>query len=273
VSVQRHELHLLTGSYALDALTDDERADFEQHLARCPSCAEEVTGLRETAARLALATAVTPPPELRSRVLTAALRTRQLPPPGRSRQARAAQRHGLRRLSAARAGLTAGVLTLAAAVAFLLVTQLSTNSQLQQARASNGAIAAVLAAPDARLESLPATVGGTVTAVMSLRDGEAVVTTADIPSLPQARVYQLWVMTASGLPGPPDCSRSPAAVRPCPCSPRAYCRATSSGSPWSQRAGPPSRPRPRSSSCPCPRNRWRLRALRRGAGGVPARSS
>jgi anti-sigma-K factor RskA len=198
VSAQRHELHLLTGSYALDALTDGEQADFEQHLARCPSCAEEVTGLRETAARLALATAVAPPPELRSRVLTAALRTRQLSPPGRSRQARAGQRHGLRRLSTARAGLTAGVLTLAAAVAFLLVTQLSTNSQLQQARASNGAIAAVLAAPDARIESVSATVGGTVTAVMSLRDGEAVVTTADIPSLPQARVYQLWVMTASG---------------------------------------------------------------------------
>jgi anti-sigma-K factor RskA len=197
VSVQRHELHLLTGSYALDALTDDEQADFEQHLARCPSCAEEVRGLRETAARLALATAVTPPPELRSRVLAAASRTRQLPPGG-SRLARAGRRTGLRRLSPARAGLTAGVLALAATVAFLLVTQLSTNSRLQQAQATNSAIAAVLAAPDARIESVPATVGGTVTAVMSPRDGEAVVTTADIPSLPRTRVYQLWVLTASG---------------------------------------------------------------------------
>lgn len=44
MSVQRHELHLLTGSYALDALTDDEQSDFEKHLARCPSCAEEVRG-------------------------------------------------------------------------------------------------------------------------------------------------------------------------------------------------------------------------------------
>ena len=198
MSVQRHELHLQTGSYALDALTGDEQADFEEHLDRCPACAEEVRGLREAAARLALATAVTPPPQMRSRVLTSALRTRQLPPPGRSRHARAGQRTGRRRLSAARAGLTAGVLALAAAVAFLLVTQLSTSSQLQQARASNSAIAAVLAAPDARLESVPAKVGGTVTAVMSLRNGEAVVTAADIPSLPRARVYQLWVMTAAG---------------------------------------------------------------------------
>ena len=198
MSAQRHELHLLTGGYAVDALTGDEQAAFEKHLARCQSCAQEVRGLREAAARLAMATAITPPPELRSRVLTAALRTRQLPPPGRRPLARAGERTGPRRRSLKRTGLTACVLTLAAAVAALLFTQASTSRQLQQAQASNSAIAAVLAAPDARIESAPVTVGGTVTAVMSLREHEAVVTTADVPSLPKARVYQLWVMTAAG---------------------------------------------------------------------------
>jgi anti-sigma-K factor RskA len=195
VSLQRHELHLLTGSYALDALTDDERAEFEKHLDRCPSCAEEVRGLRETAARLAMATAVTPPPGMRQRVLAAAALTRQLPPTGRSPLPRS---RGSRRRPLSRAGLTAGILALAAAVAFLLVMQLSTSRQLQQARQDNSAIAAVLAAPDARIESLPATAGGTVTAVMSLRQEEAVVTTSDLPALPGTRVYQLWVMTSSG---------------------------------------------------------------------------
>lgn len=195
---QRHELHLLTGSYALDALPDDERADFEKHLARCPACAEEVRGLRETAARLARATAVAPPPGMRARVLAAAPRTRQLPPMSRNQLARAGRRTGLRRISPSRAGLTAGVLALAAAVAFLLVTQLSTNSRLQQAQAANHQIAAVLGAPDARIESVPVTTGGTVTAVTSLRQEEAVVTTADLPALAGTRVYQLWVMTSSG---------------------------------------------------------------------------
>jgi len=37
-----------------------------------------------------------------------------------------------------------------------------------------------------------------VTAVTSAREHEAVITTADIPSLPQASAYQLWVMTPSG---------------------------------------------------------------------------
>jgi hypothetical protein len=191
-------LHLLTGSYALDALTDDEQADFEKHLVRCPSCAEEVKGLRETAARLAMATAVVPPPEMRSRVLAAAPRTRQLPPLTRNQRARAVGRTGRRRLPLSRAGLTAGVLALAAAVAFLVVTQVSTSRQLQQAQASNRQIASVLAAPDARIESVRVTAGGTITAVTSLRQEEAVVTTADLPSLPGTRVYQLWVMTAAG---------------------------------------------------------------------------
>jgi anti-sigma-K factor RskA len=74
---------------------------------------------------------------------------------------------------------------------------LSTNSQLQQARQDNSAIAAVLAAPDARIESLPAA-GGTVTAVVSLHQAEAVVTTSALPALPGTRVYQLWVMTSAG---------------------------------------------------------------------------
>ena len=195
MSVQRHELHLLTGSYALDALSDEERAEFEKHLDQCPSCAEEVRGLRETASRLAMATAVTPPAGMRQRVLAAAPLTRQVPPTGRSSLTRGG---GFPRRRLSRAGLTAGILALAAAVVFLLVMTLSTNSQLQQARQDNSAIAAVLAAPDARIESLPAAAGGTVTAVMSLRQGEAVVTTSALPALPGTRVYQLWVMTSAG---------------------------------------------------------------------------
>jgi anti-sigma-K factor RskA len=195
MSVRRHEAHLLTGSYALDALSEAERAEFERHLARCPSCAEEVRGLRETAARLAMAAAVPPPPGMRGRVLAAAQSARQLGPPGRNPLAMAGQRTGRRPTS--RAAITTVIMTLAAAVAFLLVVQVSTSRQLQQAQASNRAITAVLAAPDARIESVPGTTGGTVTAVMSLGRHEAVVT-ADLPALPSSRVYQLWVMTADG---------------------------------------------------------------------------
>lgn len=195
---QPHDLHLLTGSYALDTLPEDERAEFERHLARCPSCAEEVRGLRETAARLAMAPAVYPPRDMRERVLAAALDTRQLPPAGRGAPGRAGRGAGWRRARLSRAGITASVLALAAAVAFLVVLQVSTNRQLRQAQQTSHAIAAVLNAPDARIESVPSSVGGMVTAVVSLHTREAVVTTAGLPRPPGTRVYQLWVISGSG---------------------------------------------------------------------------
>ena len=80
MSLQRHDLHQLTGAYAADALTGAELAQFEKHLGQCPSCTEEVRGLRETAARLGIAISIVPPPAMRRQVLEAANRTRQLAP-------------------------------------------------------------------------------------------------------------------------------------------------------------------------------------------------
>ena len=80
MKVLRDDLHVLTGSYALDALDDQEREEFERHLQHCPSCDAEVRGLCETAARMAMASAVAPPTRMEQRVLAAAYRTRQLPP-------------------------------------------------------------------------------------------------------------------------------------------------------------------------------------------------
>ena len=195
MSVQKHELHLLTGSYALDALPADEQADFEKHLSRCPACAEEVRGLRETTARLGIAAAAVPPPAMRERVLAAAPRIRQVPPHGHPATR---WRGRLGRKPLARAGITSGMLALAAAAVFLLVTTLSTNSQLHQAQQQNSSVAAVLAAPDAHVESLSTSVGGEVRAIVSVNEQEAVVTTANVPVLTASKVYQLWVLTPAG---------------------------------------------------------------------------
>jgi anti-sigma-K factor RskA len=61
--------HSLAGPYALDALEPGERARFERHLRGCAACQAEVRGFAATAASLALAAAVTPPPSLKGRVL------------------------------------------------------------------------------------------------------------------------------------------------------------------------------------------------------------
>ena len=213
MKVMREDLHVLTGSYALDAISDTEREEFERHLQHCPACEAEVRGMRETAARLALACAVTPPARMEQQVLAATYRTRQLPPlsADRPRQAlsprrtlsprRALPRRSSSRSAFPRGAVTRRVAVLAAAAsvavaAVLGITQLSAQHQLDQARAT--AIARVVTAPDAHVATARTSVGGSVTVVTSAALREAVVSASGMASLPSSRVYQVWVMSPSG---------------------------------------------------------------------------
>jgi anti-sigma-K factor RskA len=74
------DLHHLSGAYAVDALDDAERAEFEQHLAVCASCRAEVAELTDTAHALGALSEATPPPHLRDAVLGGIARVRPLPP-------------------------------------------------------------------------------------------------------------------------------------------------------------------------------------------------
>jgi len=198
VKAMRDDLHVLTGSYVLDAISDAEREEFERHLQHCPTCETEVRGLRETAARLALACAMTPPARMERRVLAAAHQTRQLPPLSADRPRRALPRH--RSLPRARA--FPGLLAVLAAAASMVVavalgiTELSAQHQLDRARATS--IARVVTASDAHVETAPTSAGGNVTVVTSAALREAVVSSSGMASLPSSRVYQVWVLSPSG---------------------------------------------------------------------------
>ena len=56
--------HALSGAYAVNALTDRERALVKRHLASCSPCTSEVRSLRDTAAQLAEIAARVPPAAL-----------------------------------------------------------------------------------------------------------------------------------------------------------------------------------------------------------------
>jgi anti-sigma-K factor RskA len=71
------DVHQLAGAYALDALDDDERSAFEAHLSGCADCTAEVEGFIATAALLGSASAQTPPPSLRDRIMAEVATTRQ----------------------------------------------------------------------------------------------------------------------------------------------------------------------------------------------------
>jgi anti-sigma factor RsiW len=67
------DLHTLSAPYALDALSSEDRARFESHLATCARCRDELAGLQDASASLAFAVEGPPPPaELRARILDAA---------------------------------------------------------------------------------------------------------------------------------------------------------------------------------------------------------
>ncbi len=254
MSVQSHDLHLLTGVYAVDALTGDELEEFERHLERCPSCAEEVRGLRETAARLGLATAIAPPPSMREQVLDATKRVRQLPPPG-ARLITAADGRRPRRRLVRRLPRPIAVTVMAAAIVALAVLQVGTRHQLQQAQTKNQTIASVLAASDAQIELSSSTAGGTVTAVVSRHDREAVITAAGMPTPSDARVYQLWVISPAGRPARSDCCQAAAPAPRRRCWPPTSSRAISWRLRLSPQVGPGSRRRSRS---------WRSTRVRSG---------
>ena len=64
------DLHDLTAGYALDALDPDERARYEEHLASCESCREELQEFWQVAGALGRAAGgPTPPTALRERIL------------------------------------------------------------------------------------------------------------------------------------------------------------------------------------------------------------
>ena len=191
----RDDLHVLTGSYVLDAVSDEERAEFERHLQFCPTCDAEVRGLRETAARLALACAVNAPARMEQHVLAATYRTRQLPPLPASRPRRIPRVHRRIPHVPRRLAVLAAAASVAAAVA-LGITQLTAQHQLDQAQAT--AIARVVTAPDAQVDTARTRAGGSVTVVTSVALHEAVVSTSGMASLPSGRVYQVWVMSPSG---------------------------------------------------------------------------
>src|SRR5918912_1315904 len=50
--VEAESIHQLTPAYALDALDADEEREYEEHLARCPRCREDLAAFSEAASSL-----------------------------------------------------------------------------------------------------------------------------------------------------------------------------------------------------------------------------
>lgn len=198
------ELHTLTGAYAVHALPEDERAEFERHLADCAQCAQEVSELSATAERLGSAVAFVPPPEMRGQVLRRITAVRQEPPrvPAPDGTSGPLRARSLPRLA------LAACLAAAAAFGGIAVWQhqeaqdARERADLAEQRAQG--VAQVLAAPDARTVSGRLADGATGTVVLSERQDKAAFLASGLPAAPSGKVYQLWfndggTMRSAGL--------------------------------------------------------------------------
>lgn len=164
-------VHDLTPAYALDALDERERAEYEAHLATCEECRAELASLQEGAASLAYSVpAPAPPPALRERVLE---------------QARS-ERSNVVPLRRPRANYVLGAV--AAVAASIAVALGIWNAMLLNERDDRS----VLTDPDARVIDLPEQ--GPIAGRLHVdTDGNAALV-VDSAAAPADKDYEIWVI-------------------------------------------------------------------------------
>ncbi|MBV2354897.1 anti-sigma factor [Streptomyces sp. J2-1] len=203
--------HTLTGAYALHALSDEERAAVDRHLADCAACAQEVEEFGATAARLALAASTPARPAMREQVLQRITTVRQTPPADTTpMRAGRALRGGAVRW--ALAACIAAAAALGGTTWWQYGNAQDARQQAAQAQRQADEVAGVLSAPDARTRSAKIA-GGAGTLVVSAARDRAVFVTSDMPAPPRGKVYQLWfdvdgTMRSAGLMSPDRASQT-----------------------------------------------------------------
>jgi anti-sigma-K factor RskA len=177
--------HDATGAYVLGALDEAERAAFEEHLAGCPACSEEVDQLLPAAQALPISVeAVSPPPSLKVRIMAEVEREASLlaaAGPEADRPAAPPRRRRRRSLRIPRlvpAAVAAALLVVGVAIG-VGATQLDDGPERTVTAQVNGAPGATVSVElndeEGRLmaRGLPAPAGGRVYQVWLKRDGHA----------------------------------------------------------------------------------------------------
>lgn len=172
------DVHDLTAGYALDALDPAERETYEEHLATCERCREELQGFWQVSGALAHAAGgPAPPASLRDRILEQARSERANVIPLR------------RRLSVPLLSSAAAVAAVAALAVGVWATSVSRD--LDDARHE----LALLADPNARTFE---TAAGEASLVVTPAGNAALVVRKLAPA-PPGRDYEIWVFE-NGVP-------------------------------------------------------------------------
>jgi anti-sigma-K factor RskA len=185
-----HDVHTLTGAYATDALPDDERRAFDDHLDQCPACRQEVAELSATTARLGAAVSAPAPAAMRARVLAEVSRTRQISPVVTSLEARRNDLPWFRQPL----GIAASFLMVFAVGLGALAT--TENRRADRAEQAAARIAAVATDPGRGQSTHSISSGGS--GLLIAAGDRAIFRANGVKSLPDGRTYQLWIINATG---------------------------------------------------------------------------
>jgi anti-sigma-K factor RskA len=177
----------LKEAYVLGALTGEERREFEEYLASHPERQAEVEELGVFARLLALSPSEQePPPELRRRIMDVV-------------EAEAGDFHAGRPPAFARLVRSVGArsLALGAAATLLLIGLLSWNLLLQgEVREMHSQVHSLQASRDSRAISLEGSGPAREAQVqlITLKDGRAVLLAENMPSIPENKTFEIWVI-------------------------------------------------------------------------------
>ncbi len=165
--------HELSALYALDALTGEDRARFEAHLAGCERCRRELAGLQGAAASLAFAVeGPAPPAALRSRILEAAHD----------------EGHNVVPLPKRRSPATFVAVAVAVAASVAAVALGVWAASLHHSLAHERTAVSILGDPNARRVAVSGAPGQLVVA-----SSGAAVLAVQLPSPPHGKTYEAWV--------------------------------------------------------------------------------
>jgi anti-sigma-K factor RskA len=175
------------GAYVLNALTDDEKRDYEAHLSTCPECRAEVNELRFAAEALPVSPPpMLPPPALKARIMAEVEREAALLASAGTPDRPAAKR---RRRFSFGAGALALPRPAVGALACLLLA----------AGVAFGAL--VFNGSGARTIEFQSTIQRASAELEVSKDGATLVAN-DLPPVPAGKTYMVWLSRPGRAPEP-----------------------------------------------------------------------
>ena len=166
------DIHELAAFYALDALSDDERAAFEAHLPTCDACHAELADYEAGVEALARSVAEPAPPEMRAEVMARIEAT------------------GGATVTPLFRRVAPFVAAAAAIAALVFVIGLGPTSEQER-------IDSVLASPEAITVTVVADVVSSAEVVYT-PSGDAVFSAAGLSGVSDTETYQLWLIGDDG---------------------------------------------------------------------------